>query len=230
MKTQAKTHPFRGTRKCRWLRRVVLLLIVLLPISGVVHASNHYTDRQLEALAERVGKTFWFNPAQGKTPQFLTSPASNAASFQPATNESFEITELTGQAAKDPYYRVRFDSGKVGYIRPEMFHEELNTTILTVDPLAEEKRKTELGAEEEKKRVDWIKSQPWSPAVKEASLRKQPTLGLTSAEIKRVVGAPSRVTKVRSTTKVHEEHWFYADGKTLTFTNGLLTKVDKREK
>ena len=144
--------------------------------------------------------------------------------------ESFEITELTGQAAKDPYYKVKFDSGKVGYIRPEMFHEELNVTILSVDPLAEARKKKEQGAEEEKKRVDWIKAQPWSPAVKEASLRKQPTLGLNSAEIKRVLGPPIRITKTGGRIKVAEEHWFYADGSVLTFNNGLLSKVEKREK
>ena len=209
---------------------ISLLLALLLFGDGAALASHHYTDKQLEALAERVGKTFWFNQAQEKTPLFSATPAPGATTFRPAVKESFEITELTGQAAKDPYYKVKFDSGKVGYIRPEMFHEELNATILSVDPLAEARKKKEQGAEEEKKRVDWIKAQPWSPAVKEASLRKQPTLGLNSAEIKRVLGPPIRITKTGGRIKVAEEHWFYADGSVLTFNNGLLSKVEKREK
>lgn len=204
-------------------------LLFFLSVAGITVASHHYTDKQMEALAERVGKTFWFNPEQGKTPLFLTAPAANAQTYRPPIHESFEITDLTGQKSKDPYYKVRFDSGKIGYIRPETFHEELNVTILTVDPLAEKKRSDERAAEEEKKRVDWIKAQPWSPAVKEASIRKLPSLGLTTGEIKRVLGAPSRVAKSRS-TKANEEHWFYLDGTVLTFQNGLLTKVEKREK
>lgn len=209
---------------------VPLFLALLLFCDGAALASHHYTDKQLEALAERVGKTFWFNPAQEKTPLFSATPAPSGAIFRPAVKESFEITELTGQAIKDPYYKVRFDSGKVAYIRPEMFHEELNATILSVDPWAEARKKKEQGAEEEKTRVDWINAQPWSQAVKEASLRKQPTLGLNSAEIKRAVGPPIRITKTRGAIKVAEEHWFYADGSVLTFHNGLLSKVEKREK
>ena len=207
-----------------------LLLALLLFCDGAALASHHYTDKQLEALAERVGKTFWFNQAQEKTPLFSATPTPGATTFRPAVKESFEITELTGQAAKDPYYKVKFDSGKVGYIRPEMFHEELNATIVSVDPLAEARKRKEQGAEEEKKRVDWIKAQPWSPAVKEASLRKQPTLGLNSAEIKRVIGPPIRITKTGGPSKVAEEQWFYADGSVLTFNNRLLSRVEKREK
>lgn len=212
---------------------IVILLSLLTAFTLLVSpvlASHHYTDKQMESLAERVGKTFWFNPAQGKAPVFLTAPAPKAGTYQPTVNESFEITELAGQKAKDPYYKVRFDSGKVGYIRPEMFHEELNVTILSVDPLADKRKHDEQAAEEEKKRIEWIKTQPWSPAVKEASIRKQPTLGLTTNEIKKVIGAPSRVTKTRGVGKTNEEHWSYTDGKVLTFQNGLLTKVEKRDK
>ncbi|HXF75738.1 MAG TPA: hypothetical protein VNN13_06565, partial [Methylomirabilota bacterium] len=204
-------------------------LLLFLSVAQIASASHHYTDRQLEALAERVGKTFWFNPERGKTPLFSTAPAANAQSYRPSVNESFEITELTGQKTRDPYYKVRFDSGKIGYIRPETFHEELNVTILTVDPLAEKKSSDERAAEEEKKRVEWIQAQPWSPAVKEASIRKQPSLGLTTGEIKKVLGAPTRITKTRS-AKTNDEHWFYLDGTVLTFQNGLLTRVEKRQK
>lgn len=206
-----------------------LVLAVLLYSHGAALASHHFTDKQLEALASRVGKTFWITAANGKTPVFLTAPTSGASTFRTEDSSSFEILELMGKANKNPYYRVRFQSGKVGYIRPEMFHEELNATILSIDPLADDKKKAEQQAEEEKKRVDWIKSQPWSPTVKDAALRKQPTPGLNGAEVKRVLGPPSRVSKTRGPIKFPEELWFYPDGSVLTFHNGLLSKIEKRE-
>ena len=210
-------------------RRISLLLAVLLCCGSAALASNHYTDKQLEALAARVGKTFWISGANDKAPSFLTAPSPGAATFRPEENDSFEITELTGQKIKDPYYKVRFESGKVGYIRPETFHEEFNVTILSHDPHADEKKKAEAQAIEEKKRLEWIKSQPWSAAVKAAAIKKQPTPGLNGAEVKRVLGAPTRVSHIRGTTKVAEERWFYADGSVLTFHNGLLSSVEKRE-
>jgi hypothetical protein len=208
---------------------ISLALAVVLYSDGAAFASNHFTDKQLEALASRVGKTFWTTSVNGKTPVFLTAPAPGAATFRSEDNGSFEIVELTGQAKRDPYYKVRFESGKVGYIQPEMFHEEFNATILSIDPRADEKKKLAHQAEEEQKRVEWIKAQPWSPAVKEAALRKQPTPGLNGAEVKRVFGPPSRVTKTRGPIKFPEEFWFYPDGSVLTFHNGLLSKMEKRE-
>jgi hypothetical protein len=211
------------------IRRISSLLAVLLYCGSAALASSHYTDKQLEALAARVGKTFWISGANDKAPSFLTAPSPGAATFRPEENDSFEITELTGQKIKDPYYKVRFESGKVGYIRPETFHEEFNVKILSHDPLADQKKKAEEQAIEEKKRLEWIKSQPWSPAVKAAAIKKQPTPGLNGAEVKRVLGAPTRVSKIRGTTKAHEERWFYPDGSVLTFHNGLLSSVEKRE-
>jgi hypothetical protein len=211
------------------IRRISSLLAVLLCCGSAALASNHYTDRQLEALAARVGKTFWISGANEKAPSFLTAPNPGATTFRPEENDSFEITELTGQKIKDPYYKVRFQSGKVGYIRPEIFHEEFNVKILAHDPLADEKKRAEDQAVEEKKRLEWIKSQPWSPAVKAAAIKKQPTPGLNSAEVKRVLGAPTRVSKIRGTTKAREERWFYADGSVLIFHNGLLSSIEKRE-
>jgi hypothetical protein len=206
-----------------------LVLAALLYSHGAALASHHFTDKQLDALASRVGKTFWITAGNGKTPVFLTAATSGASTFRPEDNSSFEIVELMGKVNKNPYYRVRFQSGKIAYIRPEMFHEEFNVTILSVDPLADDKKKAEQQAEEEKKRVDWIKSQPWSPAVKDAALRKQPTPGLNGTEVKRVLGPPTRVSKTRGPIKFPEELWFYADGSVLTFHNGLLSKIEKRE-
>jgi len=67
------------------------------------------------------------------------------------------------------------------------------------------------------------------PKVKEAAIKKQPTPGLDAAEVKRVLGPPRRVTKVRGAIKVSEEHWFYPDGSVLIFNNGLLSRIEKTQ-
>ncbi len=194
-------HPYRTNKKIDWgkaICSIVIVWMVLLTANATVTSSSQYTDKQLDALASRVGKIFWINPQSAKSPTFLSAPAANAATFNPGRNESFEITDLAGRANKDPY-------------------------------LADEKRHLDEQTSEETKRVDWIKSQPWSPAVKEAAIKKQPTPGLNTAEVKRVLGAPRRVTKLRGLTKVAEEHWFYPDGSVLIFNNGLLTRTEKAQ-
>ena len=211
------------------LRATLLGLALLFGNSTAAFAADRYTDKQLDALEDRVGKMFWLNPKMEKMPSFLAEPKPNSATFQPTPKDSFEITELTGRAPQDPYYKVKFDSGKIGYIRPEAFLEEFNATILSVDPLAGEKKLAEEQSAEEKKRVDWINSQPWSPQVKQAAIKKQPTPGLNTGEVKRVMGAPRRVTKLRGTGKTSEEHWFYPDGLVLIFNNGLLSRLDKSQ-
>jgi hypothetical protein len=65
--------------------------------------------------------------------------------------------------------------------------------------------------------------------VKQAAINKQPTPGLNTGEVKRVMGAPRRVTKVRGLSKTSEEHWFYPDGLILIFNNGLLSRIDKSQ-
>ncbi len=78
--------------------------------------------------------------------------------------------------------------------------------------------------------MEWINSQPWSTSIKEAAIQKQPAPGLKTTEVKRIMGAPLRVTKIRSPVKGRaEEHWFYAEGTVLIFHNGLLTKTDHVE-
>jgi hypothetical protein len=208
---------------------ISLALAVFLYCDGAAIASHHYTEKQLEALAARVGKTFWINAANEKSPSFLTAPRPGATTFRPEENDSFEITELTGQKTKDPYYKVRFQSGKVGYLTPDMFHEEFNAKILSYDPRADEKKKEEEQLVAEKKRLEWIKAQPWSPAVKAAAIRKQPTAGLKTGEVRQVLGEPTRVSKTRGTSKATEERWFYPDGTVLTFHNGLLSSTEKKE-
>ena len=208
---------------------VVVPILVFLVSASIAGGSQHYTEKQLDAFAARVGRTFWVVSANNRTPSFLSAAAQNAPSFHPQANESFEITELVGRQAT-PYYKVKFTSGKDGYILPEAFQEELNLTILTMDPQADEKRKAAAGAEEDKKRVEWIRAQPWSQAVKEAAIQRRPVAGMNTGEVKKILGNPTRVTKVHAPQRFAEEHWFYADGSVLVFQNKLLTRVEPKEK
>lgn len=210
-----------------------IVIGLVLGLARIAPASNHYTFKQLDALAERVGAEFWINAPAGNAPLFFTAPAPNAATFRPSDNESFEISELVGRANKNPYYKVKFQSGKVAYLRPETLHEEINSSIVSSDPLAEEKRKAEQSTEAEKQRLAWIKAQAWPPAVKEAAIKKQPMPGLNGAEVKQVMGLPRRIVKasglakVRGSTQVKEERWHYADGVVLLFRNDILSQVDR---
>jgi hypothetical protein len=188
-------------------------------------ASHHYTEKQISVLAERVGRTYWIQEVNGRAPSFLSAPDPRAASFRANAGDSFEIVELVGRKNKNPYYKAKFDSGKVGYLHPGVILEELNLTLLSVDPLANEKRKAAEQAEEEKKRVDWINAQPWPAAAKEAALKGDVVPGMTANEVKRIAGAPNRVTKVQPRSTTPEEHWFYPDGKQLIFHRGLLSRI-----
>ena len=208
---------------------LIAILSLMCVETRLTLAASRFTEKQLDSLAERVGTTFWVRSANGRLPAFLSAPVPNATTFRPSNNESFEITDLTGRATDHPYFKVRFESGKVGYMYPDNFHEELNLTILTIDPLADEKRQAELQKDEDKKRIEWIQSQPWSPPVKEAAIKRQPTPGLTTSEVKKVLGAPKRIVKTRGPIKVAEERWYYADGSVLTFHNGLLSQLERIE-
>ena len=202
------------------------MLLALLVPAALALAASQPTEAQREAWAKRVGTIYWVAAVNNRTPAFLAAPAANAPSVSANDNESFEIVELTRQKDKEPYYRVKFESGKEGYIRPELFVEELNLTILTADPLANEKKKTAAAAEEEQKRVKWIRSQPWSAAVKESAIKRIPVPGMTLAEVKVILGNPARITKGTTGPRGSEEQWHYADGAMLTFRNRLLTRVD----
>ena len=194
---------------------------------SVALASRHYTEKQLDALATRIGKTYWIKTNNGRSPSFLSAPRADAPSFQMESSSAFEITELTGRKSNDPYYKVKFDSGKEGYIRPEVFLEGFNDTILTVDPQADERRKQAAAAEEDKKRIAWIQAQPWSQAVKEAAIKRQPVPGMRTAEVKMAIGHPARVTKLKKAQSLVEERWFYTDRSVLIFQNGLLTRIER---
>lgn len=216
-------------------RRAVFILltgVMSCPLlwTGAAVGAARYTERQLDAMAARVGKVFWIKSADGKLPLFRSAPAPEAASFAGEERQSFEITELIGRKTDNPFYKVKFPSGKEGYIAPERFHDELNLTILTVDPYADEIRKAEEAAKEENARVEWIQAQPWAPDIKRAAIQKQAVPGLTANEIKKVLGAPSQILRLRGPSKVQEERWYYPDGRVLTFYNGLLSIVNYKEK
>ena len=225
----------RGPQRLRWQLRPSLrhwyctVILLWLTATGFpLNASHHYTDRQLDFLATRVGKTYWIAAVNNRTPSFLSAPAAHASAFHPKANESFEITELTGREHKNPYYKVKFDSGKEAYIQPDMFLDELNVTIASVDPQADQKKKAEEEAEEEKKRVEWIQAQPWSRGIKEAAMSRQVIGGMNSGEVKKILGNPVRVSRVKGQINVAEEHWLYADGSTAVFYNGLLNRIEPK--
>src|SRR5829696_1662493 len=96
-----------------------LAISILLFLVTPAAASNHYTEKQLDALEARVGKMFWISDAQGKLPPFVKSPTSDASPFHPAANESFEIIELVGRKVRNPYYKVKFESGAEAYIHAQ---------------------------------------------------------------------------------------------------------------
>jgi hypothetical protein len=206
---------------------VGISLLAPLLIVSITLGSSNYTKAQLDALASRVGMVYWIASADSRTPIFLSAPTKSAASFRARDNESFEIIELTGQKENDPYYRVKFDSGQIGFISPVAFLDEFNLTILSVDPRAIEKKKATEAAEIERKRVEWIRSQPWAPAVKDAAIKRRPLAGHTPGEVKRILGNPVRVTKVTG-QRNSEEHWQYQDGSVLIFYNQLLIRMETK--
>jgi len=218
-----------STRKARLTFAATIWGLLLLLLGNPVWSSHHYTAKQMEALASRVGQTYWSQPVDGKGPSFTAAPAAGAKLIRMDAVESFQITALVGQAAKTPYYKIKRENGQEGYISPEQFIEALNLTILTADPMADEKRKLAEAAEADKKRIAWIQAQPWSPAIKDAAIKKQPIPGLTTSEISNVLGRPTRVTKVQGTAKISEERWFYSDGSVLIFNNGLLIRVEHQQ-
>jgi hypothetical protein len=205
----------------------LLLFVSALATAPVVFAAAAYTPRQLEAFADRVGKTYWATTSDDRNLSVLSAPAPKAASFRAPSDESFEVMELVGQKTPNIYYKVRFESGKQGYISPDAFLQELNLTIVSVDPKADEKRRAAEAAAEDKKRVEWINAQPWSQAVKDAAIRKQVVSGMKADEVKKVLGNPTRVTRIKGPQQISEEQWFYPDGNVLVFVNGLLSRVER---
>jgi hypothetical protein len=196
---------------------------------GSAYGYDQYTTRQLDAFSERIGKTYWANLVDARKLSVLSAPRANAPSFNAPPYEAFEIVELVGQKTGAVFYKIRFESGKEGFISPDSFLEELNLTIVSVDPKADEKRKAAAAAEEEKKRADWIQSQPWPQAVKNAAMKRQVLSGMSTDEVKNVLGSPTRVSKIKGPQNISEEQWFYTNGNVLVFHNGLLSRVEQKQ-
>jgi hypothetical protein len=106
--------------------------------------------------------------------------------------------------------------------------EELNASISAFDPKVSDKKKAAEAAEEEKKRIDWIQSQPWSRAVKEAAIKRQVLGGMNAGEVRKILGNPVRVSKMKGRLNYTEERWLYADGSTAVFLNGLFNRMEPK--
>jgi hypothetical protein len=52
--------------------------------------------------------------------------------------------------------------------------------------------------------------------------------GMNSGEVKKILGNPVRVSRVKGQINVAEEHWLYADGSTAVFYNGLLNRIEPK--
>jgi hypothetical protein len=139
------------------------------------------------------------------------------------------ISVLVGRAAKSPFFKVKFESGKDGYIQPEAFHEELNVTIVGQDPQADAKQKAQKAVEDENQRIAWIQAQPWSAAAKDAAIKRRVAIGMNAAEVRKILGEPTRIIKARQMKGAGaEERWYYPERSTLVFTNGLLTHAEEK--
>jgi hypothetical protein len=218
--------------RARIYAALVSAILLHLPFS-TAWASSHFTPKQLEALGTYVGKTYWVVGGERQSPSFLSAPSPSALSFQPAVKESFDIKEIVGGTLQIPlyYFKVTFDSGKEGYISIGSFLEELNAAFATVDPDREIKRKLAQEAEEESRRQEWIRRQPWPEHVKEAALKRQAVLGMNTKEARAVLGKPKSMVPIRGANPLMGklEQWIYDGGPVLTFTNGLLTRIQALE-
>ena len=195
-------------------------------------ASSHYTLTQLEAFDAYTDKTYWITADDEKIPAFRAAPSPSAPSFKPSAKESFKLEEIVGGKGAPYFYRAVFESGKTGFLAINSFLDGLNLTILTVDPDRERKRKIAKEAEEESQRQAWIRKQPWPEQVKQAALERRPALGMKTNEARAVLGKPKNIFPIQNTNPLmgKQEQWLYQNGTVLTFTNGLLTRVQTHEK
>ena len=216
-------------------RRLAGLLLLLPAFFSLTtgFASSRFTEKQLEAFEKYVGKTYWAVAEEGKRPLFFSTPSPAATSFLPEPKESFQIAEIVEGAMQRPayYYKVSFASGREGYIDLDSFLGQLNLTLLTVDPDRGQKVRSAKEAEEESKRAARIRAQPWPEHIKEAVLQRKAVLGMTVKEAREALGKPTRVVKVRDASPLmgQQEQWIYQSGPVLTFTNGLITRIQAVE-
>ena len=211
---------------------VTLLNFLCYPTRAL--ASSHLTEKQLEALARWVGKTYWIADTGKDEARFFAAPSPAAPFFIAEPNTSFEITSMVEAASptpREPYYEARFESGKQGYISTDTFLEGFNTAFLTYDPQREKKRKAAWDAEQQRKREEWIRAQPWPAHFKEAALKGQPAIGMNMREVRAVLGKPTRVVRLRTASAMlgQQQQWIYEGRLVLTFTNGVITRAEPAE-
>ena len=166
---------------------------------------------------------------EGKRPLFFSAPSPAATSFLPEPKESFQIAEMVEGATQRPayYYKVSFASGREGYIDVDSFLGELNATLVTQDPDRGQKIRAAKEAQEEKKREARIRAQPWPEHVKKAVLNRQAIVGMDMKEAREALGKPNRVVKINNANPLmgQQEQWIYDKGPVLSFTNGLVTRI-----
>ena len=207
----------------------LLLLLPALFFLTTGFASSRFTEKQLEAFEKYVGKTYWAVAEEGKRALFFSAPSPSAPSFLPEPKESFQIAEMVEGATQRPayYYKVSFASGRDGYIDLDSFLEQLNLTLLTVDPDRGRKMRSAKEAEGESRREARIRAQPWPEHIKEAVLQRKAVLGMNMKEAREALGKPARVVKVKNANPLmgQQEQWIYEKGPVLTFTNGVITRL-----
>jgi len=192
-------------------------------------AASRFTEKQLEALEKYVGKTYWAVADEGRRAHFFSGPSPSASSFLPEPKESLKITAMVQGSAQRAaaYYKVKFGSGREGYIDVDSFLGELNLTLLTVDPDRGQKIRAAKEAQEEEKREARIRAQPWPEHVKKAVLNRQAILGMDMKEAREALGKPNSVVKINNANPLmgEQEQWIYDKGPVLSFTNGLLARI-----
>lgn len=196
-------------------------------------ASSRFSEKQLEALGKYVGKTYWAVADDGRRALFFSAPSPSASSFLPEPKESLKITEMVQGSAQRPttYYKVKLGSGREGYIDIDSFLGELNATLVTQDPDRGQKIRAAKEAQEEEKREAWIRAQPWPEHVKKAVLNRQAIVGMAMKEAREALGKPNRVVKINNANPLmgQQEQWIYDKGPVLSFTNGLVTRIQTAE-
>jgi hypothetical protein len=223
--------------KVSYYKQVVAVIffsaLPFLATFSTIFAASQHTPKQLEAYGQYVGRTYWIVEHENKPPAFQSAPSASSSSFQPDVKDSFEIKEIVGGTAQIPahYYRVVFDSGKEGFLPLGAFLEHFNASFATVDPDRDAKAKLARETEAETKRQAWIRAQRWPEHVKEAALKKQPVLGMNTHEAKAALGKPKRVVLMKGAAALlgAQEQWTYENGFVLTFTDGLITRIQTLE-
>lgn len=216
-------------------RRVITIaLLAALPLLGpfaTVCAASQYTSKQLEAYKNYAGKTYWVVGEANKIPPFLSEPSPAAPTFTPALKESFVLKEIIADQPSTPYYRAIFASGKEGFIPIVTFMERMNASFSSVDPDRSAKAKTAKETADEEKRREYIQSQRWPEHVKQAALAGKPALGMNKKEATAVLGKPKSVVPLKSASALmgRQEQWIYENGPVLTFSNGLVTRIQPRD-